>query len=173
MKTTAKRRYLFHRETWSQNQFSWFYGGVLFLICVLFGVLLNLLGIYESTAYRAVNGVFVIGIMFLVIWDYLRVKQEQLLMIDSFFMCLRTGFYFCMLFIPTIIIFFSVNQADLAIAKATETHGSGMTILEIALSSGFEYMATTALFGLIASASVIPKNEHPHHGSDQPPTEAV
>ncbi|MCK0132184.1 hypothetical protein MWU59_11800 [Flavobacteriaceae bacterium F08102] len=160
---STKKHYLFHRERWSQNQFSWFHGGILYLTCIVFALILRLFGIYQSTPFRAINGVFVIGAMFFVIWDYQHVKDTPLLLIDSFFMCLRTGFYFCVLFIPTIILFFLSNQADLAVAKTTETNGSSMTILEIALSSGFEYMAATALFGLIASSSSVHSNTNKLH----------
>lgn len=139
------------RYDWSLNKFAWVYAVLILIPTLILGFIFKMIGVYESMAFRSINLIFIVGGLFLLLWDYKRVKNQALSLLDTFLLCGRTGIYFCLLYLPVIILFLSLDKSELALVKSEETFNSDMSILEIVLTSGFESIATFILFGLIAS----------------------
>lgn len=93
-----------NRPNWSDSRFCWFYAFIIFIAVVAFAIILKVAGIYESMGWRVVNVLFIIGGQTLMVIDYKKHKDFRLDFTHAVFLCIRTGLYFALLFLPTIAI---------------------------------------------------------------------
>jgi membrane protease YdiL (CAAX protease family) len=134
-----KNSSFFDRHKWSNNQFAWIYAFLILIFTVTFAIVLKLSGIYEGVALRSINIFFILIGFILLVWDYRRSKKRDLTYIQAFLLLLRTGVYFCLLFLPMLLVFLSNDQGALYLIQAHETISSDYPVIQLVIST---YMVT-------------------------------
>lgn len=150
-KHTSKRKVLFDKSNWSKNSFSWFYAVLIMLLVLIFAIVLKLAGIYESMAMRIVNVFFILIGFIVLIWDYEQSKNVKLKFQIAFVFCIRTGFYFALLFLPILLIFLIGDKGEIGIILTQETMTTNYPIQEILVSNYMETAASVAIMGYVAA----------------------
>lgn len=109
-----------NRANWSDRRFAWFYAFMIFIAVVAFAIILNAAGVYESMGWRVVNILFIIGGQTFMVIDYKKHKDFELDFTHAVFLCIRTGMYFALLFLPTITIVIAGFPAEQAMINKNE-----------------------------------------------------
>ncbi|WP_339917369.1 hypothetical protein [Yeosuana marina] len=155
METTEKSKQskfsFINRYEWSKNRFAWFYAILILLASVTLGVIFKKAGIYESLAIRSINIFFIMIAFFMLIWDYKRSKHENIKFSDAFLLCARTGFYYCLLYLPVILIFLTESHSELQLVKTDETFNNNFSVIAIVFSTYVETVATVVILGILAA----------------------
>lgn len=152
MKTVKKQELsITKRYKWSKNRFAWFYATLILLVSVLLGVVLKMSGTYESMGLRSINIFFIMIGFFILIWDYKRTKHKNLKFIDAFLLCARTGFYYCLLYLPIVLIFLADSKNELQLVETDETFNNNFSIIAIVFSTYIETVATVVIVGIVAA----------------------
>ncbi len=125
----------FNRRGWSNNRFAWSYALLILILTLIFAIVLRHSGVYEGIALRSINLFFILIGFVLLIWDYSRTKQIELTYVTAFQILLRTGIYFCLLFLPTLLVFLANDQTALYLVKEHETFTVDYPILQMVLST--------------------------------------
>ncbi len=142
---------LFDHQDWSKNRFALFYAILILLGVCLYAFILIKAGVYESPSLRILN-VFIILVGFVALmWDYKLSKMQKLTYQNAFLLCARTGLYFCLLFLPLLLVFLSNDQSALNMVKTNETFGSSISVVEMTFWLYVETVGTTLTAGLLAS----------------------
>lgn len=113
-----------NRVNWSDRQFSWFYAFIIFIAVLAFAIILKVANVYESMAWRVVNIIFIIGGQTLMVVDYKKHKDPQLEFTHAVFLCIRTGLYFALLFLPTIALVIAGFPGEQAMINKKELFNS-------------------------------------------------
>jgi hypothetical protein len=108
-------------------------------------------GIYESMGLRSINIFFIMIGFFMLIWDYKRSKHEKIKFVDAFLLCARTGFYYCLIYLPVILIFLSDSKNELQLVKTDETFNNNFSVIAIMFSTYIETAATVVIAGILAA----------------------
>ncbi len=149
----------FDRRSWSNNRFAWGYALLILILTLLFAIILRLSGIYEGIALRSINLFFILIGFVLLIWDYRRSKQIELTYVMAFQILLRTGIYFCLLFLPTLLIFLANDQMALYLVQEHETFSADYPILQMVLST---YLVTVP--AVVIAAMTVAYTAHFYKG---------
>jgi membrane protease YdiL (CAAX protease family) len=134
-----KHASFFDRHNWSNNRFAWIYAFLILIFTVIFAIALKLSGIYEGVALRSINIFFILIGFILLLWDYRRSKKRDLTYVQAFLLLLRTGIYFCLLFLPMLLVFLSNDQGALYLVESHETFSSDYPVIQLVMST---YMVT-------------------------------
>jgi ABC-type sulfate transport system permease subunit len=108
-------------------------------------------GIYETMGLRSINIFFITIGFFALIWDYKRTKHQKLDFVDAFLLCARTGFYYCLLYLPVILVFLSLSNSELQLVEAKETFNNNFSIIAIVFSTYIETVSTVVIIGIVAA----------------------
>ena len=151
-KTMNKLKFsLKNRKTWSNNRFAWVYAIFILFCSIILGVLLKLIGVYESMSLRSINIFFIAIGFFVLVWDYKRIKHKNLEFLNAFLLCFRTGFYYCLLYLPVILIFLLDSKGELQMVETKETFNNNFSIIAIVFSTYIETVATVVIVGIVAA----------------------
>lgn len=149
--TNQSKISLINHHNWSKNRFAWFYAVLILLAAVAVGVLCKINGVYEAMYIRSINIFFILIAFFAMIWDYKRSKQQHLGYIEAFLFCARTGFYFCLMYLPIILVFLIDSNNELNLVKANETFDNSFSIIAIVFSTYIETVCFVIISGLVAA----------------------
>jgi hypothetical protein len=154
METTKNS--LFHsfslknRHNWSDSRFAWVYAFVILVAVTLFAIVLKLAGIYESMAWRVVNVLFIFGGQSLMIIDYKKHKDANLGFTRSAFLCIQTGIYFALLFLPTLAFVVGGYPSEQAIIDKKEFYNTNnLTVESIVFVNWIETIATLSVTSFV------------------------
>lgn len=140
-----------NRQNWSKNRFAWSYAVLILLMTVLFGLLLNWAGIYETLPLRIFN-LFIILVGFVALMrDYRINKKKKLTYSSAFALCARTGIYFCLLFLPVLLILLNTVHTGPNYVQLGQSYGFHLTVMETIFWSYIETVGSTLTAGLLAS----------------------
>lgn len=140
-----------NRQNWSKNRFAWTYAILILCATVLFGLLLTWAGIYETLPLRIVN-LFIILLGFSALMrDYRINKKKKLAYSSAFALCARTGIYFCLLFLPVLLILLNTGHNGLNYVQLGQNYGFHLTMMETVFWSYIETVGSTLTAGLLAS----------------------
>ncbi|WP_431160770.1 hypothetical protein [Flagellimonas beolgyonensis] len=158
----------FDRKYWSRNRYAWVFAGFILVLALLFGAILKLSGIYEGMSLRTVNVLFVLLGFLVLIWDYKRNTRQKLSYIEAFLLLVRTGAYFCLLFLPTLMAFIDFYHGELALVRANETLTSDYPVIQIVFSTYLETVVTVVVCALIVAftANMGPRGQKAASGQD-------
>jgi hypothetical protein len=140
-----------YRKNWSNNRFAWVYAILILLASVTLGIIFKMAGIYESMGLRSINIFFIMIGFFMLIWDYKRSKHKKIKFVDAFLLCARTGFYYCLIYLPVILIFLSDSKNELQLVKTDETFNNNFSVIAIMFSTYIETAATVVIAGILAA----------------------
>ncbi|MCG2461242.1 hypothetical protein K8352_10820 [Flavobacteriaceae bacterium F89] len=147
-----------NRQKWSKNRFAWSYAILILLGTVLFGLLLSWVGIYETLPLRIVN-LFIILVGFMALMrDYRINKKKKLAYGSAFALCARTGIYFCLLFLPVLLILLNIGENGHNYVQLGQSYGFHLTEMETVFWSYIETVGSTLTAGLLASYVALFKN---------------
>lgn len=135
----------FDIKQWSNNKFAWVYAGFNLVLTVLFAVILKSLGIFEGVALRVVNIFFILLGFILLIWDFRKNSGRHLTYIQAFLLLIRAGLYFCLLFLPILLLFIDTYHDELEIVRENETFNSDFPVIQIVFSTYLETVATVVI----------------------------
>ncbi len=133
------------RASWSKNRFAWIYAIVIVILVLVYSTVLYLYNIYESRALWILNIFFIILGFILLLKDYINVKNEDLSYTQAFMFCFKTGVYFCILFIPVVLLFMAIHPQEINLVGRQETYGSDFTQLEMAFSVLLESITSVVI----------------------------
>ncbi|HEA30059.1 MAG TPA: hypothetical protein ENH91_08720 [Leeuwenhoekiella sp.] len=139
------------RAHWSKNRFMWVYAIFIFILVLVYSTVLYFNNIYESRPWRICNIFFMILGFIILLRDYINVKEEDLGYMAAFKCCFRCGVYFCMLFIPLVVIFLSVDTHEIERIQRQETFGSDLTQLEMTFSVFLESITSVVIAAFVAA----------------------
>jgi hypothetical protein len=154
METTKDRLFrsfsLKNRHNWSDNRFAWFYASVILAAVTLFAIILKLVGIYESMAWRVVNVLFIFGGQALMIIDYKKHKDPNLGFTRAVFFCIQTGMYFALLFLPALAFVVGGYPSEQAIIDKKEFFNTNnLTVESIVFVNWIETIATLSVTSFV------------------------
>ncbi len=139
------------RASWSKNRFAWIYAIVIVILVLVYSTVLYLYNIYESRPLRLLNIFFIILGFILLLKDYINVKNENLSYIQAFIFCFRTGVYFCILFIPVVLLFMTIHPQEVNLVARQETYGSDFTQMEMGFSVFLESITSVVIAAFVAA----------------------
>ena len=134
-----------NRKYWSPNRFAWMYAVLIALLAICFAIILKSAGIYEGMALRNVNFLFILLGFIVLIWDYKKTAKKALTYLEAFLLLVRTGIYFCLLFLPILLIFIGTYNDELQIVREKETFTSDFPVIQLVFSTYLETVATVAI----------------------------
>lgn len=135
-----------NRHDWSDSRFAWFYAAVILVGVTLFAIALKLAGIYESMAWRVVNIFFIMGGQALMLIDYKKHKNYNLQFTQAAFLCIRTGFYFALLFLPALAFVIGGFPSEQSIINKNELFSTNnFTVESIVFVNWIETIATLSV----------------------------
>ncbi|HEA23320.1 hypothetical protein LCGC14_1093960 [marine sediment metagenome] len=135
----------FNRNHWSKNRFAWMYAVLIAILAIGFAIILKSAGIYEGMALRNVNFLFILLGFIVLIWDYKSSTKNALTYLQAFLLLVRTGLYFCLLFLPILLIFIGTFSDELQIVREKETFTSDFPVIQLVFSTYLETVATIAI----------------------------
>lgn len=135
----------FNKKYWSNNKFAWMYAGFILILAVLFAIILKVLGIYEGMALRGVHIFFILLGFILLMWDFRRNSGRHLTYVQAFLMLFRAGLYFCLLFLPILLVFIDAYPNELALVRENETFAANYPVIQIVFSTYLVTLPTVAL----------------------------
>lgn len=142
---------LLDRKHWSNNRFAWVYAGFISILAILFAIILKSAGVYEGVALRSINIFFILFGFILLIWDLKRTTHRHLTYTQAFQLLIRAGFYFCLLFLPILLIFIDTFHDELNIVRENETFTSDFPVIQIVFSTYLETVATVVIGAMAIS----------------------
>ena len=149
----ANKMMFFDKNTWSKNSFSWFYAIMILILVTVFAVILKYAQIYESMPLRVVNVFFILIGFVVLIKDYENTRNISLKFTEAFTLCIRTGFYFALLFLPMLLFFLLDDKSELTIISSKEILKTHYPIQEMVISNYIETAATVAIMSYVAAIS--------------------
>ena len=151
MKKSSNSFSLKNKQTWSDSRFAWFYATIIFLAVVIFAIILKAAGIYESMAWRIVNIFFILGGFILLVKNYKKHKDSKVSYLQAWLLCIRTGFYFALLFLPALAFVVNGYPTEQAIIDKKELYNSNMPIFEIVFANYIETVASILISSFLAA----------------------
>ena len=124
-----------NRKYWSDNKFSWIYAILILVFVIVFAIILKSAGIYQGAALRSVNIFFILSGFILLMRDYQKNTSKQLTYVKAFLLLTRTGIYFCLLFLPILLIYIDAYKGELEQVMANETFTSDFPVLQIVFTT--------------------------------------
>lgn len=124
-----------NRKYWSDNQFSWIYAILILIFVIVFAVILKSAGIYQGAALRSINIFFILLGFILLMWDYQKSTSKKLTYVQAFLLLTRTGVYFCLLFLPILLIYIDAYNGELEQVITHETFTSDFPVLQIVFTT--------------------------------------
>jgi ABC-type sulfate transport system permease subunit len=102
---------------------------------VLFAIILKSAGIYQGAALRSVNIFFILLGFILLMLDYQKSTSKQLTYVQAFLLLTRTGVYFCLLFLPILLIYIDTYHGELNQVIEHETSAADFPVLQIVFTT--------------------------------------
>lgn len=144
--STLKYFSLKNRHNWSDNRFAWFYAVIILIAVAVFAVFLKMAGIYESMAWRVINIFFIAGGQSAMIIDYKMHKDSNLEFTHAALLCIRSGFYFALLFLPTLAFALGGYASEQEIINQKELFGTNnLTVQSAIFVNWIETIATLSV----------------------------
>lgn len=125
----------FNRKHWSDNKFAWVYAVLILIFVTLFAIILKSAGIYQGAALRSVNILFILLGFILLMRDYQKSTSKRPTYVQAFLLLTRTGVYFCLLFLPLLLIYIDAYQGELNQVIEHETFAADFPVLQIVFST--------------------------------------
>lgn len=156
----SKRFSLKNKNEWSDSRFAWFYAILILVAVLLFAIILKIAGIYESMAWRVFNALFIIGGLIILVKDYKKHKSSKLTYLQAWLLCIRTGFYFALLFLPLLAFVVNGYPTEEAIINKDELYNSQFPVFEIVFANYVETIVTVVIGSILAAYFAVMGNEY-------------
>lgn len=142
-----------NKNKWSDSRFAWYYAVIILLAVVAFAVILKVMGIYESMAWRGVHIFFIFGGLIILLQDYKYHKHIQLDYTQAAILCTRAGIYFALLFLPLLAMIIGGYPTEQDIINKEELFTSNYPVEEIVFVNWIETIATVAIASFVVPLS--------------------
>lgn len=150
MKSSSHSFSLSNRQNWSDNRYAWFYAIFILIAVTLFAIFLKLAGIYESMAWRVINIFFIILGQSLMLIAYKKYKNGNLQFTQAALLCIRTGIYFALLFLPSLAFVIGGYASEQTIINNAEFFNTNnLTVESIVFVNWIETIATLSVSSFV------------------------